>query len=533
MKKTLFLSLLLMVRIFLSAQNITVSGPPALKIYAGSGNPNGNILHPNSGELFLSSQGSLWVNTNASPYGWVQLSSGNTGITGTTGATGATGTRGLTGATGAAGQTGITGATGLQGQTGTNGATGQQGTTGLVGATGSVGITGATGNIGGTGSTGATGGNGTNGATGPTGLQGITGSAGATGNTSWAQIGTYLTPVSALGIYTTVRDSMTNGVGNTFGVFTPTNYYNGGNPQPGGFEYVYYLDTTDHRFIINGYTSPGHLVFKAGPDVGDFGSSMVGQIRAQSANLNGVAWLYVVGDSVSPMVGWAVGTQNSGNSNNGVIDENSFNIQDDNGNNVVTVNTTTNAGYLQYQDGHQAAGKVLTSDVSGIATWQSTSSLVGPTGATGPSGSNGTNGATGATGATGIQGVTGVTGPTGGLSSTGIIGTSSTPSISAGSGAGTSPTISIQGTNIGGIINVTPGITAAAGATLVTVTYSSLTYGNDSYVVLYPNNAATALLSGVTMVYATGTTTTFVITTGTSALTPATAYSWNYIIVGN
>lgn len=115
MKKTLFLSLLLMVRIFVSAQNITVSGPPALKIYAGSKNPNGNILHPNAGELFLNSQGTLWVNTNGSAYGWVQLSSGNTGITGTTGATGATGTRGLTGATGAAGQTGPTGAHGATG----------------------------------------------------------------------------------------------------------------------------------------------------------------------------------------------------------------------------------------------------------------------------------------------------------------------------------------------------------------------------------------------------------------------------------
>lgn len=182
-----------------------------------------------------------------------------------------------------------------------------------------------------------------------------------------------------------------------------------------------------------------------------------------------------------------------------------------------------------------ASGYLLSTDGAGNLSWQS--ALTGPTGVTGPTGTNGSTGPTGATGATGPSGVTGntgVTGPTGsGLSSTGIVGTSSTPSISAGSGAGTSPTISIQGTNIGGIINVTPGVTAAAAATLVTVTYSGLTYGNDSYVVLYPNNAATALLSGVTMVSASGTTTTFVVTTGTSALTPATAYSWNYIIVGN
>ena len=56
-----------MLRIFLSpldAQNVTVSGPPALKLYAGTAKPNGTILHPNAGELFLSASGSVWVNTN-------------------------------------------------------------------------------------------------------------------------------------------------------------------------------------------------------------------------------------------------------------------------------------------------------------------------------------------------------------------------------------------------------------------------------------------------------------------------------------
>lgn len=117
----------------------------------------------------------------------------------------------------------------------------------------------------------------------------------------------------------------------------------------------------------------------------------------------------------------------------------------------------------------------------------------------------------------------------------GIIGNSAAPGIAAGSGAGTGPTVSIQGTNISGLITVTTGtgVTLPTGATLVTITYNSLTYPNDSYPVIYPANSATALLNGVTMVYASGTTTTFVITTGTTGLTAVTTYLWNYHVTGN
>jgi hypothetical protein len=159
---------------------------------------------------------------------------------------------------------------------------------------------------------------------------------------------------------------------------------------------------------------------------------------------------------------------------------------------TLTIGATGQPATIQYIDGNQAANKVLTSDASGNATWQTLSAA----------------------------------------STNGFIGTSATPAISGGSGAGTSPTLAIQGTNIGGQITVTPGLTAAASSTLVTITYASLTYPNDSYVVLYPANSATALLSGVTMVFAVGSTTNFIVTTGTTALTPATAYSWNYIVIG-
>ena len=107
----------------------------------------------------------------------------------------------------------------------------------------------------------------------------------------------------------------------------------------------------------------------------------------------------------------------------------------------------------------------------------------------------------------------------------------STPTIAAGTGAGTSPTISIVGTNNGGVITVTTGTLPSSSATLVTITYTGA-FATGSQIILYPTNATTALLSGVSMVYTTGTTTTFTITSGATALTAATTYSWAYVVTG-
>jgi hypothetical protein len=112
-----------------------------------------------------------------------------------------------------------------------------------------------------------------------------------------------------------------------------------------------------------------------------------------------------------------------------------------------------------------------------------------------------------------------------------IIGRTSAPSIAAGSGAGTSPTVSLSNaTDMSGLINVTTGTIPTASAAVVTVTFNTA-YGQAPNVIIYPANAATALLSGVSMVYATSTTTTFVITAGTSGLTAATDYKWFYHVI--
>lgn len=110
-----------------------------------------------------------------------------------------------------------------------------------------------------------------------------------------------------------------------------------------------------------------------------------------------------------------------------------------------------------------------------------------------------------------------------------IVGAGNKPTIAAGTGAGTTPTISVAGTDIGGVVSVTTGsLPVGTNATVATITYS-INCPADSYVTLYPDNANTALLSGVTMVYVNGTASTFVITSGTTALTAATAYAWDFL----
>ena len=110
-----------------------------------------------------------------------------------------------------------------------------------------------------------------------------------------------------------------------------------------------------------------------------------------------------------------------------------------------------------------------------------------------------------------------------------LIGTGSAPTYAAGTGAGTTPTISVSNaTDSSGVLNVTTGVLpAGTNATIVTVTFASA-YGAAPNVQITPHNALTALLSGATMCYITSTTTTFVVVSGATALAAASAYSWYY-----
>lgn len=116
----------------------------------------------------------------------------------------------------------------------------------------------------------------------------------------------------------------------------------------------------------------------------------------------------------------------------------------------------------------------------------------------------------------------------------GLTGKSSTPTGVLGTGAGTGASETITGNNISGTLSVTTAGTPSASATVTTITFAgTLTYPNGCSVQLFPANAnAASITGGATEIYAAGTTTTWVVTSGTTGLTTGTTYLWNYLIIG-
>lgn len=118
-----------------------------------------------------------------------------------------------------------------------------------------------------------------------------------------------------------------------------------------------------------------------------------------------------------------------------------------------------------------------------------------------------------------------------------LIGSTSAPGIAAGTGAGTTPTVSIVGNDLDGVISIVTGTgSPAATAIIATITFTA-TYGVAPKIVIYPaNRAARDLAIGAwPIVPAAGqtngvTTTTFVLESGT-ALATTTTYLWHYHII--
>lgn len=109
-----------------------------------------------------------------------------------------------------------------------------------------------------------------------------------------------------------------------------------------------------------------------------------------------------------------------------------------------------------------------------------------------------------------------------------------TPTIAAGVGAGSSPTISITGIDEDGYISVTTGTLPTLSGTVATVTFSSAYGVTPKCVLISPANSNASLLTGVTMVFvdqAGISTTSWAITAGTSALTAATSYKFYYRVM--
>ena len=112
-----------------------------------------------------------------------------------------------------------------------------------------------------------------------------------------------------------------------------------------------------------------------------------------------------------------------------------------------------------------------------------------------------------------------------------LLGGSATPTIAANAGVGTTPTISITGTDTAGKIILTTGTTPTAAADIATLTFNAA-YSAAPYPVLTPGNAATTALGAATGVYPTPSTTTLKLTAGATSLAASTQYVWYYNVIG-
>lgn len=126
----------------------------------------------------------------------------------------------------------------------------------------------------------------------------------------------------------------------------------------------------------------------------------------------------------------------------------------------------------------------------------------------------------------GISGIT-ITNGSGSLA-IGYLPITGTPTIVAGAGAGTSPTVSVTTNNYGLQVTVTTGtLPVGTNATVATITLGSAL----SYIpmpVFSSGNGSTALLSGASMIYMSSSgVSNITITSGTTALTASTTYIWN------
>lgn len=102
-----------------------------------------------------------------------------------------------------------------------------------------------------------------------------------------------------------------------------------------------------------------------------------------------------------------------------------------------------------------------------------------------------------------------------------------TPAVAAGAGAGTSPTISIAGTdNINQVTLTTGTLPTGANAVIFTITYA-VAYPNGSAGICYAANPSAAALSGSGNPFPPiGTATTLTFKSGITGLVAATQYLW-------
>lgn len=121
---------------------------------------------------------------------------------------------------------------------------------------------------------------------------------------------------------------------------------------------------------------------------------------------------------------------------------------------------------------------------------------------------------------------------TGPLGITQLFGASGTPTVVAGTGAGTSPTVTLVSafdSDFG--LSIVTGSSPATSAVIATVTFSSV-YISAPHCTFSPTNASADALVIAAKPYGTSTTATWVLNSDTTALTASTTYTWDVICIG-
>lgn len=117
------------------------------------------------------------------------------------------------------------------------------------------------------------------------------------------------------------------------------------------------------------------------------------------------------------------------------------------------------------------------------------------------------------------------------LNITGRIKSSGTsPTIAAGAAAGSSPTISITGTDRCGVITLTPGATGRTTGTLFTVTLNAAKPDGNWVVICTPQDADALLTAGTVRFYNNNSLTTWIADVPTTALASNHQHKWQYIV---
>lgn len=108
-------------------------------------------------------------------------------------------------------------------------------------------------------------------------------------------------------------------------------------------------------------------------------------------------------------------------------------------------------------------------------------------------------------------------------------GSLSNGNASVGAGAGTGGTATLTGLDGTHQLAIATGTLPTLSAAIASVTFTA-SRGHISYAVLTPANAATALLSGASMIFMSANSATgYTITGGTTPLTASTTYAWNVV----